>query len=413
MQGIELILNEIKNNAHILSKQSGYYLNNYGYYQKPDKHSLGSFSNLIINKKYHINSQMDNITVCYWGNTFKIPDKVQAQMQAISYLTSLMYNMTKVNIYTDDIWVSILKDKYIIAAPNFSQEIKTTSFKKFNDYFQKIYDHYSKFYDAHPNRRHEAIWIGYKKQFFKERRDISIMYPIFYKNKNFAGFAGVDVGVDDLVKKTLIPSTDNTTKNNLMSQSFLVMQDTTLVSCPDSLYKLFSLPKRNSNDLFFFNYDYSTKLTDSADKAIRDMAKKITANKHNGVIKINVNSEEYLITFSKTQINKWTIGTIMPIKEVMKPVYLTKNKTNNLIHTLQTNYIWIILTFIVLAIIISLLFFSALINIPIKKLKLAAKKIGNGKFNTPIKIKALGEINELSESIKDMGNELLLYTKNL
>ncbi|MCP4181036.1 MAG: SpoIIE family protein phosphatase [bacterium] len=413
MQDIELILNEIKNDAHLLAKQTEYYLKNYKYYKKPDKYSVNIFSNIIRKGKYHLNPYNENISVCYWGNTTKIPEDISNQMRAISYITSLIYNITKVNIYTEDIWVNILKDKYMVVAPNFTKDVELISYNEFAQYFQGVYDHYSKFYSAHPDKRNKVIWIGYKKQLFKHRRDISVMYPIFDNNNSFIGFTGVDVEAKKLAQKTLAQKTGNSYKDNLLGRSFLIMHDSTLISCPESIYKLFSLPNKNKKDMLFFQTNYSVKLIESTDENVRNIGRFITKTNKNGVTEVTLKNKKYLLAFSKAHTNRWTIGTIMSIEEVMEPVYLTKDKTNHLILSLQTHYIWIILIFIILAIIVSLLFFSALINVPIKKLKLAAKKIGNGKFNTPIKLKALGEINDLSESIKDMGKELVLYTKNL
>ncbi|HJO96156.1 MAG TPA: hypothetical protein QF753_22390, partial [Victivallales bacterium] len=390
MQDIELILSEIENDAHLLSKQTEYYLQNYKYYKRPDKYSINIFSNIIMSGKYHLSPYSDDISVCYWGNTQKIPEVISNQMRAISYITSLIYNITKVSTYTEDIWVNILKDKYMVVAPNFTNDVKLIAYNEFSQYFQTVYDYYSKIYSEHPEKKSEAVWLGYKKQLFKNRRDISVMYPIFDQNNDFVGFTGVDVRVEILAQQTLTRKTGNSLEKNIIGQYFLIMHDTTLVYCPESIYRLFSLLHENDKDKYFFNADYSVKLADSTDKNVRNIGKFIANAKKSGFSEVTLNNKQYLIAFSKTQINRWTVGTIMPIEEVMKPVYLTKNKTNHLMDSLQTNYIWIILIFIILAIFISLLFFSALINIPIKKLKLAAQKIGNGKFNTPIKINALG-----------------------
>jgi serine phosphatase RsbU (regulator of sigma subunit) len=412
-KGYSSIFQGAESYTKILVDLTRHYLDVPDYYIKPDRYSAAVLG-LFKEDSYFINSDEDNVSICYWGTKEKVPENVEVEIRAISYLSRLVFAVNSTYPYVDEIWVNNYRDEYLISSPHFAKVINKSQLIRLKKRFHANYVKYIEYYKKNPEKKTEPIWIGPRSQLFEDRRDLTVKYPIFDRNKGcFIGFAELDIDVDDVVKKVL-KQQFNGDEKNIFGYSFLLTDIGTVVAMPKKIHTLFDLPSMFyiETDNLFFNDTYTTKLIDSKQENVRKLAKELIGNKQ-GVTTLNINNESYFIAYTRIPVNNWIVISILPMKQLLLPIKLTSQKMQFTVNKLLKDYILIAVVFLIIALLILFIFFWYLINVPIRKLRKTVKRIGEGNFDVASDVKGSSEISDLSDGINQMRCDLIKYTDNL
>jgi len=398
----------------IMADLTAHFTDGIGYYNKPDNGTENLLDLFKLNE-YYLSQPTNDTTLFYWGSEkqdYQYSSK--NTIDAVSYLSKPMSGIKLIFPYADEIWVAIADKKYFISNPGITKSSdKLTYISNLKKYFQEENEYYSSYYNNNKIKVIEPIWSMRKGNALFDNEDLSVKYPIFNSKGKFAGFTGIDINLQAMMKEV---SAENSTLSiydkNAINDTILLTNDYTIVAMSKKIAHMFNISSKTDTTNRVFDPEFNTKLT-NINSALAD--KVITAIKKNnsGMLEITYEGETFFMAFSKIEANNWIVITVLPLKEILDPIYLTNKKTVSLMESLSDNYILISIIFLACIALISGFFFWALILSPVNTLRHVVKKIGKGEFKTEFNTNGIKEIYELASGIKVLGNELTDFTENL
>lgn len=228
------------------------------------------------------------------------------------------------------------------------------------------------------------------------------------KAGNILGVIAIDVYIDNINKYILGTNIGNT------GYAFIVDENGKILVHPD--YS----PDENGNYPENFESEplKSEATSDSYKNLIKNMSSGIS-----GLETVNINGEDFYISYSPLDTTKWSLGAASKVSEVLAPsqeaadfIGKTTEKTNKSIKSqlIKTSLLFLII-FIACSFIVYILGikFSKEILKPIKKLQNQAHIIGNGDFSHFVDVESRDELGDLSESFNKMVKNLKIYMENL
>ena len=154
--------------------------------------------------------------------------------------------------------------------------------------------------------------------------------------------------------------------------------------------------------------------------------KKALTNMINGTAgaqKISIKDKEYYLAYSVLPATGWSLGLIVPLKDVIAASEASKIKiagystaTQKYINQSINNIIWRFFILFILCLVFFVVISCKLagkITKPIRTLTAGVKKISAGEFDYKIAVTSKDEIGELAASFNKMGTDIQLYMKNL
>ena len=405
------IFSEAENYSKILADLCSHYLDNPNYYDKPDQFSP-AITELFDKGFTSVNSPKYNVSICYWGGQKPAPLDLRNSIKAITYLSKATAAIDYFYPYSDEVWVNNLKDEYLIGSPNFSKRKIIIDYKEAKAIFKPQYQKYKDLYRNEPHKINHPIWLGHTAKFTKSGRDLCVRYPVFDVNKDFIGFAGIDIDVDNLVKRVLDRKIDTQSKISKKGQMFLLTNSANIVALPGNIFNLFAIDNKRTKAKFYFDPDYKLKLSDSKYNSLKNLSKTLISTKH-GTRTLKINNKAFFVSYCRITTNDWIVVSILPMENILLPIQLTKIRRDKTIAALLNSFVWVSIAFVIFAIILSYLLFSFFVNTPIKKLRNIVLKIGHGKFNIKAQTKGVKEISDLAGGINKMSEELTEYVVKL
>ncbi|MCP4178934.1 MAG: SpoIIE family protein phosphatase, partial [bacterium] len=410
-KNINSIFSDTQNLASILSKLTTYYMN------KPAALSLISTPSAKDLKIEKINNydvcinRNTNTFFCDWNNSDKLPKKMNYIAKSSTYNMKLVGLISKLYPMYQSVWINNLKEGFYIKSPISTKNLKETPKSLNYIFFKKLYKTAQEDLKNASKDKNKAIWTKPTSEKINKNMRIGVQYPIYSKNNTLIGFSGININLALLFQSIL--SSDITLhrrKATTLRNPFLIMDDSTIVSFPDYMYKPFGLSDKLKKDYIRYNYD--TKLSSSTKSSVLDLWKKFQ-KQDKGIIEIKLNDKKYLVAFSKLPVNNWIFGFIKHSNKLYDVMAETNLKTENIINRQITRFIGISVLFFFGAIAVSVLFFKRLVSSPLIELKNVVSKIGKGVFNTHFEAKGITELVELSRGIKLLGRELTEFTTNI
>ncbi len=399
----------------IMAGLSAHFTDGIGYYNKPDN-GVENLLDLFKLDDYYLSQSATGTTLFYWGEEKQnYPHNSKKTIDAVSYLSKPISGIKLIFPYADEIWVSISDKKYFISNPSITKSSnKLTYISHLKDFFEKENDYYKNYYSNRDKRKViEPIWSMRKGNALFDNEDLSVKYPVFNSKGIFTGFAGIDINLHAMMEEV---NSENSTLSiydkNTVNDTILLTNDYTIVAMSKKIAGMFGFSSKTQTNNVIFDPDFNTKLTDInstlADKVISAIKKS-----NSGMLEINYEGQTFFMAFSRIEANNWIVITVLPLKEILAPIYLTNQKTAILMESLFDNYILISVIFLACIALISSFFFWLLILSPVSVLRHIVKKIGKGDFKAEFNTNGIKEIHELANGIKLLGNELTDFTENL
>jgi two-component system sensor histidine kinase YesM len=115
-----------------------------------------------------------------------------------------------------------------------------------------------------------------------------------------------------------------------------------------------------------------------------------TSSKISGSFKLRTESDTLLVNFSESPDYEWKVISAIPLSELQKKSHFLRD----------INY-YLLIVLILFAFVLSL-FFSYIVNKPLKRLLLSLRKLGKGDFNTRIIIKGEDELSQIGVTFNAM-----------
>jgi len=289
-------------------------------------------------------------------------------------------NFGKKNFFYQTMFVKNKVYKNLFYVSNLNQFIRYNTdenfhCKKFNSYPEKyhfIYEIVSK------NRNKRKPFIFDKKTKYTLKNKSILFIKNLYDNKKYGGTIILEISLNAI---------DKILNKNTPSKIYGKTGETYLVS---SDYFMRTNSRLNKKSIF---------ITKVKTKAVEDALSDISGNK----IIANYSNKKVLSSYSKLHINglNWVILSEFSVNEAMVTIYRIRN---------DIIFMSLVLSILLLGFVEIL---SSKITAPIKKLKLATKKISKGQLGEFIEDSSNDEIGDLIIAFNKMNSQLKEQTKSL
>lgn len=167
-----------------------------------------------------------------------------------------------------------------------------------------------------------------------------------------------------------------------------------------------------------FNVNARENASDTYKKALTNMI-----NGKSGTQKISIKDKEYYLAYNVLPATGWSLGLIIPIKDVVAASEASKTKidgystaTQKYINQSINDIVWRFFVLFILCLVFFVVISCQLagkITKPIKILTAGVKKISAGEFNYKIAVTSKDEIGELADNFNKMGTDIQSYMRNL
>jgi len=195
----------------------------------------------------------------------------------------------------------------------------------------------------------------------------------------------------------------------------------------DSKGNIIAHPELSAGDTKWDEAYLTKNLLQSNSEKLREIVRDMIAG-HSGVCRSSGDptkaaGDAKYIAYAPIICTGWSLGIVMPVKEIVAPALTTKNKiisvtenTARYINKQIENTQGIIISVfagIMIIVFITAYWLSRRITSPILSLNEGAKVVGGGNLDYQLKIKTGDEIEDLAGSFNKMTQDLKTYIKNL
>ena len=356
-------------------------------------------------------------TVCYYGKE-KITLKTWGNINNLLSIRTFLLKLNRILPFSQVAWITIFDENYTIFSGNIEKELSSLPRKTLNDYLNVTY---TLLKNRYPYKKHIkdfakwGYWTNPFIDFISNKKTIAVKFPVFNKSGKLVGAACIYVDIEAIINSSvnshLLTDKDDD-EDHLLENNYNIIftEDSQIIYASPPLYKLLSIPL--SDDLtepFKPNVYKLSKINNPFYKEIKEIMQK----EQIGCKTITINNKLYFFAFSKIKANNWICAKLYPFEAASKFIKKTEAKTKYLTSELATYFLLISILCLIIAIILSSLFFNFFIHKPIKKLCNAVKLFHKGNFENKLGKSGISELQDLTDSYNDLGFSLNKYMKNL
>lgn len=228
------------------------------------------------------------------------------------------------------------------------------------------------------------------------------------KQGKVLGVIAIDVYIDNINKYILGTNIGNT------GYAFIVDDQGKILAHPDYVI--------DENGNYPKNFESEPLKSKSASESYKALIKNMSSGS-SGIESVNINGEDFYISYSPLSTVKWCLGAASKASEVLKPsqetIAFIEKSTEETNQSIKGQLIKTFLTFLLIFIICSVVVYVLGIRLskeilkPIKKLRDQAHSIGNGDFSHLVDVDSNDELGDLSKSFNKMVENLKIYMDNL
>lgn len=222
-------------------------------------------------------------------------------------------------------------------------------------------------------------------------------------NSDIIGVVGCDMYLTDLNEYVLYHNSED----KEAGYSFLLDEEGNIVMHPDYL----------KND----NHQISP-ISGDIDDSYRNALSNMKQGK-SGIEKVKIEDMEYYLAYTPMKETGWSFGILSRIEDIVKPASETKNviaaqtyASQEIInHRVKYLILYFLLIFVLCCIVSAALavFLSFRAMLPLKRLKMGVKKIGQGDLSFKLNVHSRDEIGQLAECFNNMTQNLQKHIDNL
>lgn len=215
--------------------------------------------------------------------------------------------------------------------------------------------------------------------------------PVYGKNKEILGVVGFDVTITDMVK--------NIEKSMVLESgyNFLVDSEGNAIALPEQGYQdiLGRSPEAG---------EFGTNLLDSS-TGFKSIINEMVEGK-SGIRELDIQGRQLIVAYSPLENTGWSLGSVVDAQQVLSPISELKKTINNNIQSIIFSVIIPISLLVLVAVIILGLILTNLFTAPIRKLAIAAEKLGQGNWTVEIPQSAPGEIGTFATIFQQMASQI-------
>ncbi len=350
----------------------------------------------------------DTLTV-FAGKEKTIPEELNKKLYSLSLLNSLLKKVyfTNPNYYSSWIWFS---DDNIFTV--YSQNNEYRSILSQDDGYKNFL---SQIKTRIGNKGEDKVKLTRDYKNIVGESVISAVYEYYNDNGQLIFMAGIELELDasikDIINKDVfIRERDNDNETGDFS-SF-----TFIVSSADRRVILSVLGENKLKQFSFSKLldgqpSHAKPYNPILSELRRNIYKNLKGQK--GFFSFSLNSENYLLTYSKISANDWYLGVAVLKKDFLSKIIQPKNRISNGFTTFEINFFLLFSFFLLLSILVLIIFFRKYIIRPISKFRNDVFKMGRGNFDLTIRHHGVSEITDLAESFNTLGHKVHEYIKEL
>jgi HAMP domain-containing protein len=226
--------------------------------------------------------------------------------------------------------------------------------------------------------------------------------PVYSKNGEYLGAAGVDITLDTIVKDILshIPSCHR--MEGLVS--FLVDNQGRLIAFPPEYLDLFEI-KIDRDKLVDATVILKHSLLDSSNLEIRKIGESMLEKKYE-VSGFILNGQPYIISSHFMPSTGWRLGVVVPESVILASVQETRDTLDLTVKKMTGTFTLVAVFFLIISIIVIAIFSIKSVIRPLGKLSKGALRVKEGDLTTHVDIHTKDEIGSLAQSFNNMIDNL-------
>ena len=222
----------------------------------------------------------------------------------------------------------------------------------------------------------------------------SVSAPVYFKDE-FKGVITSDFKLDKIAEEI------NSIKVGATGYAFLIDRDGHIIAMPPAGYKLFDLQP----EILEINQEPKQTIFDGDNSLeIQQITKRMVVGGR-GLITTNVEDTEIFITYAPVAEGEFSLGVIVPVAELTKPVIETQNEISSQVQIALRSAVLILIILLAGAIIVSL-GLGQLISAPVLRLTQTANQILDGNLAAQAVVKTQDEIGTLAQAFNAVTTQL-------
>ncbi|SDU40671.1 ATP-binding protein [Desulfobacula phenolica] len=362
--------------------------------QKNIRHHLSFYPE----KNFFSNSAAETIEILYWGDT-TISREIAKELDVLSNIGPLLVKVKENSPESVAIYM-VAESSFTFYYPNFHFIKKLKPAQEY-ELKNAIWYQMAK-PENNPDRK--TIWTQIYQDEAGQGFMTTAVTPIYSKNGDFLGVAGIDITLDTIIKEILEKNTLAQEQGKMSTMfSFIVDTQGSIVAFPTDHLELFGLSRKEKS--VAYGDVLEQNLMNSKYDQVRAIKDLITStNKQTS--RIDLNNTPILISSQIMPSTGWHLCIVIPESFILSSVNQTRNAIDSVVKKMNYRFKWVTLAFLVICVIIIVLFLSRQLIIPLNRLVFGAIRVKGGDLTVHLELTRKDEMGLLTQTFNTMVAEL-------
>jgi len=363
-------------------------------HQKSIAHHLSFYPE----NNFFSNPATETIEILYWGDT-KISREIEAELDVLSNIGPLLVKVKESSPESVAIYI-VTESSFTFYYPNFHFVEKLKHVKEY-DLKNGIWYQMAK---PENNRERKTVWTQIYQDEAGQGFMTTAVTPIYSKDGDFLGVAGIDVTLNKIIKEILKKNTLTGEPGKMNGMfSFIVDAKGRIVAFPTDYLDMFGLSKKEKSVGYGGVLEQS--LMESKYDQVRAI-KDLIASENKQTSRIELNNNPILISSQIMPSTGWYLCIVIPESFILSSVNQTRNAIDLVVRKMNYRFKGVTIAFLVVCVIIIVLFLSRQLIIPLNRLILGATRVKEGDLKVHLDLTTKDEMGRLTQTFNTMVAEL-------
>ncbi|MBU1344295.1 MAG: response regulator [Proteobacteria bacterium] len=362
--------------------------------QKNIRHHLSFYPE----NNFFSNPATETIEILYWGDA-KISSAIEKELDVLSNIGPLLVKVKESSPESAAVYI-VTESSFTFYYPNlhFVEKLKPVQESNLkNGIWYQI---------ARPenNRERKTKWTQIYQDEAGQGFMTTAVTPIYSKDGEFLGVAGIDVTLNKIIEEILKKNTLAGEPGRMNGMfSFIVDAKSRIVAFPTDYLDMFGLSRREKSVGYGDVLEQS--LMDSEYDQVRAI-KDLIFSENKQTSRIELNNNPILISSQIMPSTGWYLCIVIPESFILSSVKETRNAIDSVVKKMNYRFKGVTIAFLVICVIIIVLFLSRQLIIPLNRLILGAIRVKEGDLTVHLSQTTKDEMGLLTQTFNTMVAEL-------
>ncbi|MCG8552393.1 MAG: ATP-binding protein [Desulfobacterales bacterium] len=346
--------------------------------------------------RFFSNPASDPFTVLYWGDT-RISPEIKHDIALMSEIWPLLSTVKNRTPESDAVYV-VTETSFTLYYPNRHMVEKLKPIQEY-EIKESIWYRMAR---PENNPRRETVWTPVYQDEAGKGLMTSAVTPIYGKDGNFLGVAGMDITLDRMIEDILgshAPGHDPSTG----MFSFIVDRRGRIIAFPGAQAAVFGLPHRPP-DIGYGN-PLGQSLLDSQYAPVRNIAGAIALEKP-AIHRLELEQGPMLLSSRVIPATGWHLCIATPESFILSSVRQTRQAIETAVDNMNLRFREMILIFLLICVVCIVIFLSKQVIIPLNRLIQGAGRVRDGDLSARLNPGGRDEMGRLIWTFNTMVGEL-------